>query len=132
MPGRIDTFRIPTRIQIGRGVSLTVATPLQQVGAKKVLLVTDPGVVKAGLVGPIEEKLREAKIPYEIYAEVVPDPGVAEVQRAYERAKAVGGLSQDIGRAVGACGYKENEKHTEAVGLFDQQNFKRGKLGIGF
>ena len=90
VPGRIDSFRIPTRIQIGRGVALTVATPLQQVGAKKVLLVTDPGVKKAGLVGPIEEKLREAKIPYEIYDEVVPDPGVAEVQRAYERAKAVG------------------------------------------
>src|SRR4029079_1594435 len=37
-----------------------------------------------------EEKLREAKIPYEIYDQVVPDPGVAEVQRAYERAKEAG------------------------------------------
>ena len=90
MPGRIDTFRIPTRIQLGRGVALTLAEPLRQVGATKVLLVTDPGVRKAGLVGPLEEKLREAHIPYEIYDEVVPDPGVAEVQRAYERAKAVG------------------------------------------
>jgi alcohol dehydrogenase class IV len=90
VPGRIDQFRIPTRIQFGRGVALTLAVPLQQVGAKKVLLVTDPGVRKAGLVAPLEEKLREAKIPYEIYDEVVPDPGVAEVQRAYERAKAVG------------------------------------------
>src|SRR5258708_22440692 len=87
MPGRIDQFRIPTRIQFGRGVALTLAAPLQQVGAKKVLLVTDPGVRKAGLVAPLEEKLREAKIPYEIYDQVVPDPGVAEVQRAYERAK---------------------------------------------
>ena len=90
MPGRIDTFRIPTRIQFGRGVALTLAEPLRQVGAKKVLLVTDPGVVKAGLVAPLEEKLREAGIAYEIYDEVVPDPGVGEVQRAYERAKATG------------------------------------------
>jgi alcohol dehydrogenase class IV len=90
MPGRIDTFRIPTRIQLGRGVALTLAEPLRQVGAKKVLLVTDPGVIKAGLIGPLEEKLREAKIPYEIYDQVVPDPGVAEVQRAYERAKESG------------------------------------------
>ena len=51
---------------------------------------TDPGVRKAGLVAPLEEKLREAHIAYEIYDEVVPDPGVAEVQRAYERAMAVG------------------------------------------
>ena len=90
MPGRIDTFRIPTRIQFGRGVALTLADPLRQVGATKVLFVTDPGVMKAGLVAPLEEKLREAGIAYEIYDEVVPDPGVAEVQRAYERAKAVG------------------------------------------
>jgi alcohol dehydrogenase class IV len=90
MPGRIDSFRIPTRIQFGRGVALTLAEPLRQVGAKKVLIVTDPGVVRAGLVAPLEEKLREAKIPYEIYDEVVPDPGVAEVQRAYERAKDAG------------------------------------------
>jgi alcohol dehydrogenase class IV len=90
VPGRIDVFRIPTRIQFGCGVALTLAEPLRQVGAKKVLLVTDPGVVKAGLVAPIEEKLREAKIPYEIYDQVVPDPGVAEVQRAYERAKEAG------------------------------------------
>ncbi len=90
MPGRIDNFRIPTRIQFGRGVALTLAEPLKQVGATKVLLVTDPGVVKAGLVAPLEEKLREAGIAYEIYDQVVPDPGVAEVQRAYERAKEAG------------------------------------------
>ena len=90
VPGRIDVFRIPTRIQFGRGVALTLAEPLHQVGAKKVLVVTDPGVIKAGLVAPLEEKLRQAKIPYEIYDQVVPDPGVAEVQRAYERAKEAG------------------------------------------
>jgi len=90
VPGRIDTFRIPTRIQFGRGVALTLADPLRQVGATKVLVVTDPGVMKAGLVEPLTEKLREAGIAYEIYDQVVPDPGVAEVQRAYERAKEVG------------------------------------------
>lgn len=90
MASRIDVFRIPTRILFGRGVALTVAEPLRQVGAKRVLLVTDKGVLGAGLVAPIEERLRDAKIPYEIYDEVVPDPGVGEVQRCYERAKAAG------------------------------------------
>jgi len=85
--GRIDVFRVPTRILFGRGVALTVAEPLRQVGARKVLLVTDPGVLRAGLVAPIEEQLRDAGIAYEIYDEVVPDPGVAEVQRCFERAR---------------------------------------------
>ncbi len=48
-------FRVPTRISFGRGVALTVAEPLRQVGATKVLLVTDPGVRKVGLTGPIEQ-----------------------------------------------------------------------------
>ncbi len=88
--GRVDIFRIPTRILFGRGVALTVAEPLKQVRATRVLLVTDKGVRGAGLVAPIEERLRDAKIPYEIYDDVVPDPGVGEVQRCYERAKEYG------------------------------------------
>ncbi|HET8568064.1 MAG TPA: iron-containing alcohol dehydrogenase [Candidatus Limnocylindria bacterium] len=90
MPDRVDVFRIPTRISFGRGVALTVADALGQVGAKKVLIVTDKGLVRAGLLPPIEDRIRDAKIRYEIYDEVVPDPGVAEVQRAYERAKDFG------------------------------------------
>src|SRR3989475_5991447 len=86
-PTRVDVFRIPTRISFGRGVALTVATPLQQVGAKRVLVVTDKGVRDAGLVQPIEERLREGGFTYEVYDEVVPDPGVGEVQRCYERAR---------------------------------------------
>jgi len=81
MAARVDVFRIPTRISFGRGVALTLADPLRQVGATKVLLVTDQGVLRAGLVAPIEERLRAAQIPYEIYDEVAPDPGVGEVQR---------------------------------------------------
>ena len=86
-PTRVDVFRIPTRISFGRGVALTVATPLQQVGAKRVLVVTDKGVRNAGLVTPIEERLRDAGFVYEVYDEVVPDPGVDAVQRCYERAR---------------------------------------------
>ncbi|CAN5264098.1 iron-containing alcohol dehydrogenase [soil metagenome] len=87
---RIDVFRIPTRISFGRGVALTVAEPLRQVGAQKVLLVTDPGVRRAGLAAPIEERLRDSTIPYEVYDEVVPDPGVGEVQRCVDRARECG------------------------------------------
>lgn len=90
MPGRIDVFRVPTRISFGRGVALSVADPLRQVGATRVLLVTDPGVRRVGLTAPIEERLRDAGMPYEVYDEVVPDPGVAEVQRCYERAREYG------------------------------------------
>jgi alcohol dehydrogenase class IV len=89
-PARVDVFRIPTRISFGRGVALTVATPLQQVNAKRVLIVTDKGVLSAGLVAPVEERLREARFACAVYDDVVPDPGVNEVQRCYERARDFG------------------------------------------
>src|SRR2546425_9246428 len=89
-PTRVDVFRIPTRVSFGRGVALTVATPLQQVGAKRVLVVTDKGVRNAGLVQPIEERLRDGGFAYEVYDGVVPDPGVDEVERCWERAREFG------------------------------------------
>ncbi|OGO73737.1 MAG: hypothetical protein A3G84_05800, partial [Chloroflexi bacterium RIFCSPLOWO2_12_FULL_71_12] len=87
MATRIDQFRIPTRVMFGRGVAQKVAEPLAQVGAKRVLIVTDPGVVRAGLVAPIEERIREAGISYEIYDGVVPDPTVDDVARCFDRAR---------------------------------------------
>jgi alcohol dehydrogenase class IV len=87
---RVDLFRIPTRIMFGRGVSQRVVEPLQQVGATRVLIVTDPGVVKAGIVAPVEQRIRDAGIPYEIYDGVVPDPTVGDVDRCFERARAFG------------------------------------------
>src|SRR3990170_3260789 len=74
----------------GRGGGLQVAEPLKQVAAKRVLIVTDPGVVKVGLVAPIEEKLREAGIAYEVYAGVVPVPPVDDVTRCFQRARETG------------------------------------------
>ncbi len=87
---RVDVFRIPTRISFGRGVALAVAEPLKQLGARRVLIVTDKGVAKAGLVAPIEERLRDAGIAYEVYDDVVPDPGVGEVDRCFARAREYG------------------------------------------
>jgi alcohol dehydrogenase class IV len=86
-PARVDLFRIPTRILFGRGVSQKVAEPLQQLGAKRVLVVTDPGVFKVGLVEPVLERLRDAKIAYEVYDGVVPDPTVGDVDRCFVRAQ---------------------------------------------
>ncbi|MGH2450631.1 MAG: iron-containing alcohol dehydrogenase [Candidatus Limnocylindria bacterium] len=83
---RVDLFRIPTRIHLGRGAALTVGDHLAQLGARRALLVTDRGVRAAGLLGPIEERIRAAGVAYQVYDEVVPDPGVGEVQRCFARA----------------------------------------------
>ena len=87
---KVSLFRIPTRILYGRGVALRVAEPLREVGATRVLVVTDKGVRAAKLLEPIEQALRDAHVTYEIYDEVVPDPGVAEVDRCFARYSEMG------------------------------------------
>jgi len=47
---------------------------LQQLEVGNPLLVTDPFLVEHGYAGAMEHQLRAAKIPYGLFADVVPDP----------------------------------------------------------
>lgn len=82
----------------------------KNLGAKKVLLVTDPGVRKAGWVSHVTESLDRVEIPYVIFEDVSENPKVGEVragERFYEAAGcnaivAVGGGSpMDCAKAIG-------------------------------
>jgi alcohol dehydrogenase class IV len=53
-------------------------------GGGKVLLVSDPGVEKAGWTGEIEELLRQNRIPYVLYDSVSPNPRDTEVMQGAE------------------------------------------------
>ncbi|MDR0497411.1 MAG: iron-containing alcohol dehydrogenase [Treponema sp.] len=53
-------------------------------GKKKPLLVTDPGLVKAGIASRITEVLQKADVPFVIYSEVEANPSVNTVNRIFE------------------------------------------------
>ena len=76
-----------------------------------VLIVTDAGIVKNGLVAPIEDILKKNKVQYAIYDKTQPNPTVDNVENAltlYHKNKcdtliAIGGGSaMDCAKAVGA------------------------------
>jgi alcohol dehydrogenase class IV len=54
----------------------------QQFGAAAVFLITDSGVVAAGLLEPITAALESSQIAYTVYDQVVPDPDIAAVAAA--------------------------------------------------
>lgn len=58
----------------GKGVSKEVGNELKKIGCKKVLFVTDPGIIKAGLETEILSSINEAGISYHLFKEVKPDP----------------------------------------------------------
>ena len=63
-----------TSVRLGAGTVKEIPQSLQSAGGKKVLIVTDAGVVKAGLLGLIRKSLEETKIPYEIFDRIEPNP----------------------------------------------------------
>ena len=83
---------------------------LKKEKATSVLVVTDKGIVDNGLLTPVEEVLKSAKIPFVVYDETLPNPTVINVEDAlklYHKNKcnaiiAIGGGSaMDCAKAVG-------------------------------
>ena len=53
----------------------------QQFSAKKVLLVSDRGVIEAGWLEETQRSLEEENIPYHIYSDISPNPRTFEVMQ---------------------------------------------------
>ncbi len=65
---------MPTRALFGRGIAGQVAGHVRALGARSVLLVTDPGVRAAGLTGPVQRDLETAGIAVTVFDQVEPNP----------------------------------------------------------
>ena len=80
-------------------------------GIKRILIVTDQGLVKAGICRMVQEKLQEAGIGFAIYDKTVPNPTIQNVEEARQmyldtKAQAIialgGGSAMDCAKAA-AC-----------------------------
>lgn len=104
------SFELPTRIEFGEGVIYDAGKEAKALGAKKVMIVADKGVIGAGLIKPVEESLKAESVNYIIYDNIVPNPRDIHCMEGYEIAKnenvdtliAVGGgSSMDTAKAIG-------------------------------
>lgn len=74
----------------GAGSRSMVATEARRRGFKKAFFVTDEALVRFGVAAKIEEVLRAAEIPFEIFSDVKANPTIANVQRGVAAFKASG------------------------------------------
>jgi alcohol dehydrogenase class IV len=98
-------WAFPTRILFGAGSAKQVGDEARAAGITRALIVTDPGVVRAGLCGPIEEALRHAGIAELVFSGVHPNPtedDVEEGARAYTEHQADGVIALGGGSALDA------------------------------
>ena len=81
------TFGIPTQIEFGAGSIKKVPAIIERFSCKKVLIVTDQGVVKAGILKKITELFDQESIDYSIFDEVESDPNTRVIEKIYNIAK---------------------------------------------
>ena len=76
---RIIPFTMPTKIIHGSGSVKAIPEECRRLGVKKVLVVTDEGLVRAGVIKDITDILAGAQIPYTSTTEWRIDPSMNTV-----------------------------------------------------
>ncbi|MGB9627735.1 MAG: iron-containing alcohol dehydrogenase [Thermodesulfobacteriota bacterium] len=87
MDTKIISLRSPHLILAGIGASERLGQEAKGIGAKRVLLVTDQGIIDSGVAEKIQDQLKKEGMEVEIFKEVLPDPDIANAEACIERAK---------------------------------------------
>lgn len=106
----INRFILNEVSYFGPGARQNLPEIITRLGKNKAMVVTDPGLLKFGVADMVTMVLDQAKIPYEVFSDVKPNPTVTNVKNGIEAFKksgadfiiAIGGGSAiDTAKAVG-------------------------------
>jgi len=102
-------FHSTRSILVERGGSANLAKRIQERGGKSALIITDPGVLSAGLLNKALPQFKELDIALEIFSDVQADPPVSVIDSAVKVAQQCkadfivgfgGGSSMDVAKLV--------------------------------
>jgi len=89
----MGVFHFPVKIVSHDGCLAELGNELSRLGARFPLIITDPGIVKAGILDKITKRLKDQKISFTVFDGVEPDPKIRNVKEAV---KIVGNGSHDV------------------------------------
>ncbi|MBI2975640.1 MAG: iron-containing alcohol dehydrogenase, partial [Chloroflexi bacterium] len=107
---KVRSFEIPTVMKHGLGAVETLADEAKALGMKRPLVVTDSGIVKAGLLDRATAPLKAANMGFAVFDRVAPNPPIATVDEGagvYKSEKCDGvigfggGSAMDTAKAIG-------------------------------
>jgi choline dehydrogenase len=78
----LRSFEVPTVVKHAPGAITELAEQVKALGRSRPMLVTDQGLVAAGLVAEATSVLRAAGVDYVLSDGVVPNPGITLVDDA--------------------------------------------------
>ena len=103
------TINQPTKIHFGVGATDQLPDIIGQLNGNNVFLVADPGLKQSGIIKKIGSVLRRKKIPFTLYDNVAPEPGLKLADQGTKLAKknkadivvgVGGGSALDVAKAV--------------------------------
>jgi choline dehydrogenase len=106
----ILSFEIPTVMKHGLGASRSVANEAKDLGMRRPLIVTDPGIKQIGLLDHLVAILNAGNLDHLIFSEVKANPSIALIDQAAaiyknERCDGLialgGGSAMDAAKAIG-------------------------------
>ncbi len=93
-------WHIPTKVVFGQGTLASLGAEVACLGGTKVLILTDPGVLSAGILDQIKAAL-PAKVAVEVFSQVVPEPPINNVANCVNLVRS-GGFDLLIGVGGGS------------------------------
>lgn len=82
-------FELNTKIICEANAVSKIGKEVKGLGISKILIVTDKGLIQAGVVEQVEGYLKRENIEYEIYDAVVPNPTISTIN-GYNRYLSIG------------------------------------------
>ncbi|GAB6179832.1 iron-containing alcohol dehydrogenase [Desulfotomaculum defluvii] len=83
-------FKLPTEIEFGVGSLQKLSERITAFQASKVMVVTDPGIAKAGILEKITKVLEQAQLNYVVFDQVESDPSTKTIAGISDLAKQEG------------------------------------------
>lgn len=75
----ITKFVLNETSYFGNGAREVLAEEIKKRGFQKVFLVSDQSLVEAGVTAKVEKELKKARIPYNLYSKIKPNPTIKNV-----------------------------------------------------
>jgi alcohol dehydrogenase class IV len=106
----IFRYELPTSIEFGNGAIQALPDHVKRLQGSKVLLVTDPGLQKAGVADRLTDVLDKSGIPFYVFSDIESDPDIEGVMRGRDAAQVEGcdclvglggGSALDTAKAIG-------------------------------
>ena len=94
----------------GKGAIAAIADEVKARGFKKVLVASDPDLIKLGIADKVLDVLKNADIAYSVFSDIKPNPTIENVKAGVDAFKAAeadcivaigGGSSMDTAKAIG-------------------------------